>query len=667
MVDQFKNRVNEALLHRYGAERSFVYFDLSQNEAKKNRFFEILNIVFENNPDFTSSPETSDLTIFRLPQTRIYHYQYCSSEKIIDILTFPNQQFLGWIHVGDSILRDRITSNEKIKCYVETENTIIIADNEFEIDKAIANISTKIQKEYSLNPCRLFSGSDTRFLKKLDTLWSQLSEIDSDGRINLHLIGETNGTNFIWLNEILIQLSYFAALDHFYQDKKQTTPLKEITQARFVDVCKTIGVTVSPNCSIQKIQIENWALKALMKPRNEPEALEAFWSQWHFPALKFSLNKYIKRNDDQAIAIVLLAKQFDKPWARQFAQIVENHLSEDKRIYYQLINLLYDHFHVFYKNNGMEIKESLSDNSIKFQSLAGHLSYISEKRKNANSIFCHFAQQLQMKINRPFRLNYQQKNKTVHLLAPIDKHIAEKCHFKTIQIKIDGHLIELPLIYREFTIIINSIRLKFLLKKKRYQVSVKLPGKETLVSIAGSELSAQYGKYQKIYIENAYREPVFSVSLIDLYGLTSSHCAPQNRFVYGCAVDYRGLYVNHMRLCLENDKKSTDLRTDIFTEAAALTVDCSKQNSLKIKKGMFLLPKAQSKPCLPAFLYEPAEKLKNLLVVYLDTNDENEINATRRRLLDKFGFLPLIKIGGQRKMKNNKYHLSYEAINTALP
>jgi hypothetical protein len=267
---------------------------------------------------------------------------------------------------------------------------------------------------------------------------------------------------------------------------------------------------------------------------------------------------------------------------------------------------------------------------------------------------------IEFKIDKKVSVLFQLKNKHLKIKPFIISPPIENIDFNYIHIKINETFLDIPLVWRQFIIHFNSFRIKFLLKKKRWQLTFRVDKSIKSISIDGNDVLLSENRYFTYYYDNKIKDNLSNLKIYDSYGIALDAISKNNKKIYlrGLAVRSNGLLAENVNLFKGDSAKSITVNTNnavlerINNFNTPLNIRIS---ATKFKRQNILLNEVSG--ILEAIKMTPAHYLKNKLFIISDNIGEDEVFLIERLFYKYLKFYPQFISENERVFYNNAFYI----------
>ncbi len=582
--NETEQSVNHGLNFRYSKHLPLASFTKEINIAD----------AFSELPfSFSETEFESSVLRQRLPQTRIYVYDIYSNDFHLRLVSYFGSYWLLFyplsIHesyIGITFSADYKLTGPKVNSSQE-DNSVKIALSTarcVQIERVHSeslNLSSIIKREHETHPLRFLQFSEIKTVQKLDHLWAELPWNNLDGNI------DTSDQEIVFWLDVL--------KDHFGWMKYKSESLPS---------------QMENNSFLQKYRMNSYSLSEIQN----------FWEQIHFPAYALKLRQQIRQNPSEYIALALLAIKENFVWNELLSSLIIEALNKPLRSLVELLLLLKREIPLFIHKKNIDFKASSSleaQQTIRQNNdtlMVGRVRHLKQEWTYLK-IYTGF----DFKVDQQVELKWYEELKKLQVRPLLWMPPLADPVLQYTEIKYKGIKFNIPLTWRQFEVHINSLRIKFLRKKNRFQLSVRL-GKKDTIQVNSQSLCAEVTRYHTIYQTiHSFDQQDKKRSLIWLNRFGGSHYLADGMYLRGWIFDRKHILHNSVQLIKEGRRQSVLVGTNrlfrssekIWREQAAYKASgryCETQQVvLEAKTGI-----------VNKFLYTPAEQLISRLMIYSD-------------------------------------------------
>ena len=674
IVTRLEKFILDALNHRYNTQvKSSTFLLEFQKPVHK----------IENRDGSISiglAPDASwQKFVFRFPQTRIFYTLYQGLHGRIRFIDYFNVHVLileGEQSQVELVNRSRLKT-VSLNRQQELESPVhlnlnqgeslafLIAPKRFQKKfKSVLHLLQEIREfEYHLNPVSNIRTENIALLESIDDHFAKIELFASFGQLK---IGSLQSPFFIYYLQLYLQSGHFDLLLQllkriFRNEKTRSQFLKNPLHGLFVDKLKK-----ALQISQQKIpawlrQIEAakanasrdlWELAFLQEFGPQAgsllEQIQQLWESLTVPALEIYWRKKVQKNPAPFLAFLLLGVQNQFYWADLAFRKIKSWLGEQ---HLPLFELMFHLQRFCYQtiNNGLGFGTG--------KMLAHHQTFSSGNfvldyhrfGKKIHSGFVDSVKQISLKIDQFVRWELNsEKNELIILPVLVAPPLALP-GFNFSRISVGNLQISLPLIWQQFTLQVNGLRFKWIRKKKRFQLSVKVPRQFRENIFVNDTLIRAENVYAKYYFPIKPGKSQWFVSLMDTSGVRVQKIHSQNErlILKGFSLDFQGL-LRHVF----NFKKETSHRNHTV-EGLSVQEHLLPVTRLPVK---FQLTARRCDPFvgqieevdsfLKSFLLKPGSRLVHQLLVWVFGKED--LSNIKEIFLTRLGFIPQMVVTSEK-------------------
>ena len=579
--------LDQSLSHRYDprvSQKKIV--DFSVLNARKitdrsGRYHLIANGILKAEP--------IQKTIYRLPQTRFWLSVFRARSFTVRWLEYFNYQLVLIKNYHSSPLQFQWSSQSgepftttgkwNGKAYFSVESYHAFWNFPAGKQEILATLHRWRDREYRIHPLHHLEYPDFDYLSALDKLWVALPGIEPQGDISVQQVLSQKPAFFFLLQELFLSFGKIEPLKIFYRRlvEEHWKNLPRTRQELFyygLLRCKGSGVNVALPKDlkfrpVQKPQdfFKRYVLRPL--PQADPdlsEKMQSTWEKYSLPLFSNVFRDRLNNRPEEWAAFYLLAKNAGFVWADWLAEKIRQELEDTHlQTIFQLIRLVknnvvfarMDQDRFFMTSGGGE------GNIHGLRTGAPEITFSQIRRKK--KVYCRFNQEqlFEFEIDQAVRLEFDLKQKRLTIrpyevlppLPPLD--------YQRVEVSVSGFRLEIPLIWRQFFISFNGVRLRFLLKKKKFQISVRRPKSLPQIRINGRELPQESGRYIKTYLDVERQSGQWQIQLCDILGRRKKFFSKNEHeyYILGGAKDINGIFRREFRAYHGKSKKNFSVCT----------------------------------------------------------------------------------------------------------
>ena len=663
IITAIEDFIRQSLHHSYPLLSKEDYAVLTDKKVLHDGRLEVDGNFFQ-----LHSYHNREIECIQIPQTRILLYTAHSEQGRVFIIRLPDILLVALDAIGKeesvsveagqgwkTILLDGIIhTKNKSKSLFKTASlgAFILARGSAtsELDK-IPQLLNKIRiNEQKIHPLSFFHVSHKKVMSEIDRLWLQLYPlITADKRINRSRVAEEPGI-WLWLQEIYLYFGWYEELETFYNTAGQLNDINQIQLAKHRYRMVSSHAVGDETPGIKKTEKDTFLYFYLFGRQSLQESfLEKVQNKWESissPARGEYLKQTIQNDAHEFIAFALLARQFNFHWADQAAEKIEGYLEGTVKIVFSLLISLQEEINYFIDDKWIHLqagKESanrklLSQTYFEFESTRFGTDYFTGITTNNGP---------NIQTDKAVMLDISLSQKRIRIKPLLYHPPIDRVEYQHLTISDEQQTIEVPLIWRSFRLKTKKWRIKFLFKKNRFQLSVRLFNKDSGLKIENISVDSSKN-YLKLYWPIVKSSANTMFNLCDEKGYRKyALCSALNTFyLRGYAFDRNGLLQEQFNIFLNDSRKSKAIR---------LNEPKSKGCGIPMVKDIHKI-KLTARGCEPSeklipkvsgyaerFLSTASLFLKELMIIYMEQNDQKEIEKVKYRVKANLGFWPCVR------------------------
>jgi hypothetical protein len=571
------------------------------------------------------------------------------------------------VNIEQNILPDsktdsiKIISEHSLPCQSTKKDVFLTVNHSGLMEKKdiLHFILRIIQKERKLHPLFALSCSDAQKTKSIDKLWSDISQIDSDRLLDCDLLQKQNFKNFIWLQEIYLSFGWHDELNHFYTSLNKNKMFKDlpaikITRQRYLDVSKKEIKNANKTEDLNKTSLLSIYL-GINKYDDVRwrEAVQKKWEELHFPILRLKLLEDVRNNPDEWIAFVFLAFEGDFWWKEQLLNIVSEVI--DSAIFKLLIEIksiikivFQQHSVILLPGFNYQLGTNLS-----FSNRDLFYSRNSKLKRTFSSFRSHTNHVVEIDQDVGFEVSKQ--NRVIKILPSELSSDFEDFKINYMELSFNNDLIQVPLIWNQYTVFINNCRLKFLKKKDRFQITVRFKNKQDKLKIDNKDVDIPNNNVTKIYYPISRQPGKIYTNIYNSFGVRTSFYSGYNSMLIIAAIAIDSYGILHREIKFMNNDSSRYTKNMVKdNEIYALNLNHIKHDISITLSSKHSQPKliniGYKEGYSDKIFYSHISDLLLSMVIYMNLEDEQGLSDVKKACNQYLGFVPMIE-----DITSNKY------------
>jgi len=592
----------------------------------------------------------------RLPQTRFVFTQFTSTSLTVDWLDFFDRSLVVLQNHGTQPIHLNVAVSEKapFKIFpvqnlasgrITLASELVLWNFNGEIHELPALLQGIRDDEYNNHPIKAVSCASPPLMKALDTAWAGLPYLDERFQIKTNI----RPHELLWFQEILLFLGRYETLDKFYQKIKSHAQdtLFTLANNRFKQLVS--GKKISPTPDFKAAQydfLNSYLFPDDSKEKELTEQLQAQWEGWSWPLLQLKLQRDIQLNPHKWLAIYFLAQQRNYIWTDQLRKIIKEALAGQNALLHifsildlcrQIVRLQLHEDHLSF---------SAGQNVAEIQQLKHAASGFTFKQVHTkNEVICYLQNEklFDFKSDRLLTLKYHTGDRLLQLIPVTAKPPLPELPYREILVEVGEYRLKIPLLWRQFYIVFNGTRIRFLRKNKRFQLSIKRPAELPALTIDNTPIPKDKGRYFKTYIDIEQQNSRFNIQLCDSSGRRCNNRIPYDGRVRisGTALDGFGLLKENFRL-RRNDKPGSISVAANRPQGQLVTLS-AKDESLILSARRCTPHRITLRhgiPLLQRLWVTAPGRLSLTLTVFV----EEEAGPIRQQFFEAWGFYPQVQL-----------------------
>ncbi len=611
---------------------------------------ESYTIVFENDPAI-------ERFLQRFPQTRIYIQTFLSSAVrvraieyfdtillLIDPITNSKKQTLR-LSIADGLTMvstkepNQLSGHEYVLSCEEAQIIWLFPQRDkHEMSSIKRFLKEVLEREYSLHPLSRLRLSDSAEMQRIDVFWSTLRSVGPNREIQFSVDESPKKwiQTFIWLQEIYLHFGWYSELDRFYKQfnfKESVEPGLQKLFARFDSIRSAKQKEpVSKNA-------DNGFLEHYLGNLSDDSAIQNYWQYLHYPAYRLWLKKEMGNHPGQFVAFAAIALKRSFFWYTKYKKLLSEFLPEPMRgaagLFLQLKELT-----PYYPDSGqlafIPFFKAANIRKLILKESDTVLALVWQHKK----VFTKFQwdKGIRFSIDQAVQFDFNLSDSHLTITPNLFRPPLATSKISRAEIKIDSVLLSLPLLWRQFEVVLNRVRLKFLRKKDRFQVHIRGKNDTDTFYINGQKMKAQSGHYPVFYIPVSKAASQTEAAAFNEWGAMPSLSMPA--FIHGWTFDSFHILQEKTQLSVAGQKKSNRFTLNINHPKNEAPVQVNREYRLNGRySDGYVVPVQTGDGYVESLLYTAAEALQNRLLVYSDAPPRE----TARYFYAAFGFYPSVR------------------------
>jgi|GEM_PF-5297356 len=624
--------------------------------------------IYSTNPDSIIEAFQFD---YRIPQSRVYYREIQAPEFVFQSIHCFDDQVILFKNTGRNT-DFCLETTQEIQCIPEVNESdknhynlsgfehIIIIFKPSQVDdvkKLPAFWRRIIETEIALHPLNHMHSNDYDALCNIDQLWSAVDQIGRNRTISITGQKQIDFYDFIWIQELYLHFGWFRELENFYKNlhlsglNAEQCHILRLLFNRFRHICNAQGRDEpvlseysAPDKEVATSEFLSIYLNQALLPENRlVEKIQAFWEYFNLPTRRLRTSEYARKNPDECIALALLALGNHFWWFSKLEGHLNLSLTGSKRVLFNLLFQIKKLVNLNLAKEGFTISSFPGSISLQAQfTLLNHYRFKQVKHRAAESTHLEIDSGSWISIDKTVVIEYVCAEKAV-IIRPLVCHPLNLPDAKnTCSIAFADHKLQVPLVWSRFTINFSGNRIRFLRKKDRYQVSVKIKKGVESLDLGESKLISAEGLYQKVYLNIKKGTAAIYFQFFDRFGSRISHTSLSSKQIVlmGFGLDRYGIMQNDFQI-YEDRRKSQRIKLDgvkdnLITNHSHITT--------RVLRGRYQLEQSLNLGQVPdlcnQLLYTDPGQLKNMLIIYTDRLSPVRYRELSEQCQERLGFTP---------------------------
>jgi hypothetical protein len=506
---------------------------------------------------------------------------------------------------------------------------------------SLENVINKFHKLYakckSNHISNFFLTKNLNAEKELDELWNKQKVIFPDLKFDTNLSDDKN-------KQLVIKFWIKDFYEYFNIDNK----LNEQNTFLVKEGKKKLNSLELLDNIPSKSDILRFYLYSDFQDIVAQKQIQQWWDVYSLPIFETAFNAKFKNDPEEVFAVYFLAISFKFPWAKILIEQIENsiisHANWPFHNFLFLLSFLYKR--ILRINNSKTVYSPgyFWDNN--YKSIIGFKGkQLYEVTKFANIIYVKIAHghEFKLKINKLCRISFEDKNNIISLCPFLNDNNNNLKSSKIVKISINGYIINFPLVWENGYLEFSFLKLKWILKKNRFQFTFDSSEK---CKIYFNDESLNLVKEKKLihYYSVSQSTPQICLALFNNRGGVnfSRFNKKDNSFIVsGYALSKYGVITNNI-LYSKNIRKQKLITNDS---------DSNDKNVIQfndnIHKIDFYVKNFSQSITIPYLNVDFIDRFLNLnsfnshrLIINIDKNFSKDIKIILDFFKDNFGFRP---------------------------
>ncbi len=615
-----------------------------------------------------------EISSARIPQTRIYHFvaeNSFFSVTIIEyfdiiILVFENKEDSPSlkINIHKELYINGLKNQSETILNLSTDSIYLISkDRLFEkLDKIPAFLNNIYDNEINFHPLRHIKTRNPNLLNKIDNNWALMKPILKNRTLEL-------SDYFFWIQEIYLHFNWNDKLNDFYAKYSN----ENILSLDYFHLCNQKFKSMSsPDYNTSKnktYSLFHEYIFGILEKDELYKLLQNSWQDIYSPAREYYFSDELNSDPDKYISLLFIAVRENFAWYPILFKKIKDYLFDKDLL--NVIELLFSlkcHLNLYILLNKWMFSSINSLDSFNQLDIPG-INATFSVYKNYGKFFTQFSHQssnTHFKIDKSVILSYKLADHTIIVSPKLFSPPLIHPKFNYLSIVVNNISIILPLIWKQFFIQYNECKIKFILKKKRWQISFNINKNIYFISVDGNSISIDDKKYFSFNLENKVDGNIAALDVFDKYGLSFTGINKSINKVYlkGIGIAGNGLIIENFNVSSNKSAKNRKISTNqIDSEYITAHTDqlTLKASASKFNPAFFELNKDSG--ILNGIRELHTSELRYKLLILINKNlDIYNLNLITKMLYDKLRFHPLIQNISNTTINRDSFYIIIDSI-----
>ena len=501
------------------------------------------------------------------------------------------------------------------------------------LDETPAWLASSISKEYVQHPFHLTRARDKALMNETDRQWACLDFMDESGEVVSAEPGKIDSAMLLLAGEIFSHLGKEKIFNQF---------LKKAYGMPYLSGLPAFAEEKGENDKL--LFFLNTLLQGDKISRQTELLVQQYWEYVGQPFLELYLAQVTVKRTEGLLAFALLALYGNFWWFPSlYEKIIPALPEKTRRLFSFLLQLkrmvvFRKHSRGFTANPPLRgaLEGSLENPGKDFQ-----FSYNCRGKKEYTHLT--LGKSLQFRIDKKAVLDYLDAEKILTaepLLAapPLTALSSEK-----VKILLDGFTLQIPLAWPSFEVTLNKVRIRFLQKKERFQLTFRQRKDFPAILLNGRELVFAKDLKLKIIVQLLRKESRLEIYPYTLSGIRLKAAPIKNSLLRfsGIASDSFGLLRNNLQISFNDSGYSKAIQANDNAEnifQASFPMTGYRLTARRCRPAEYVLSEADE-------LYQrmkntPAHLLRNQIMLFFMEDSRVAQADAITRFREKFAFYP---------------------------
>jgi hypothetical protein len=668
LINSLQNLIRQNLIYAYQKNTPKVHFEHCSLEVIKDKIYLFAGFELSISQHTSLSDEFKQ---WRFPKSRLNYFEICSNEFQIFVLQYFDDVFLCLQNFNDKqILTFEIESKNNFPLFYEVDDQRKTPSKTFKVQKNSYSLITNFQISTTgkLNPVKYFNDiltherkihplnnlqtEDNSLLQEIDELWAGQTWIDKNGNLDFRF-DENNPQD---------KMALLFLLEIFYVQGKSDN---------FKNYCSKV---LDSGAFLQKINMSlkfekiktgrnehftDLLLNGVLGDSESVNLLQQTWNEFSTPARYNYCKNFLLDKPHEIAAFIILVVKNNFWWKNKAIDFFDSLIREQKNKYLKLWQLYSKFAQITCTVSCIKQETTFSFYDFPMQSNITTFKndvYLWQLVKKGSKEICkvEFLDYPAITVDKKVSIIYSGAFITINpFLCEHKTGFKNYCTVGIGKIKV-----KIFLVWENFTVDIGPLRLKFLFKKNRFQISIKNTKISDVIKIDDVEYSFEKTLYHKIYKTLIKVTPNQNLSFYQADGfkvhLNSIPVSVHNICIHGIAKTRFDQVVNNISIFQNKSKRSQKINPLSYLPEKFVLGESTRIN----------VPKTGEMEYFPQWDTSLLSRLKNTSsgvlsqqwLIFIDSSRVDRLKISKI-FYDHLGYYPHIKNMTEMNAVSNKYSL----------
>ena len=313
--------------------------------------------------------------------------------------------------------------------------------------------------------------------------------------------------------------------------------------------------------SVTGQKLQNWFLRYFSGEEEKTsniwtaDDMQAFWNEYSLPAYGYLWKRWWQGEESPVFPFILSVMYHNPFWLSGAFSLLKTAAGSEGALV-TLLKLIRQKFFVFTAGSRQLFGINPGGAAHIFTVDFPRFKLTGRCNENSALTALEIKAQFSVKIDKTVFLEFYPESNQL-FIVPVLPFLSRGA-YHTITVDIDGLSVKVPMIWRQFTVHIRGMRLKFLLKGRHWQLTLKWPPGLTKMILEQREiLKDTLNNRQKLYLDWVKPDPrAGALFYFDRHGRQLKTMPAENGIVQAAVLDKKGLLVPRGRIKAAAGKKS---------------------------------------------------------------------------------------------------------------